>query len=104
MHIYIYVIGFASGTAFFPTCMFRSIVSTYRNCIVSDLYVQKHRQRSTPWLKVLRSRPVWAAFVAHTCFNWGEYTFLTNIPTYLREVLLFDIKAVSTLFIVLIMG
>ena len=62
-----------------------------------SMYVQKQRRRSTPWLKVLQSRPVWAAFVAHTCFNWGEYTFLTNIPTYLREVLLFDIKAVSML-------
>ncbi|KAK7500791.1 hypothetical protein BaRGS_00008035 [Batillaria attramentaria] len=36
---------------------------------------------------------VWAAFVCHTCCNWGEYTFLTNIPTYMREVLHFDIKA-----------
>ncbi|XP_076461250.1 putative transporter slc-17.2 [Babylonia areolata] len=55
--------------------------------------MNKKRHHSTPWLQVLMSRPVWATFIAHTCFNWGEYTFLTNIPTYLREVLLFDIKA-----------
>ncbi|KAK7111022.1 uncharacterized transporter slc-17.2-like [Littorina saxatilis] len=63
------------------------------NSLKGTISLKKKRGHSTPWLKVLGSRPVWAAFIAHTCFNWGEYTFLTNIPTYLREVLLFDIKA-----------
>ena len=35
-----------------------------------------------------------ALFVGHTCSNWGTYLFLTNIPTYMKEVLKFDIKSV----------
>jgi ACS family sodium-dependent inorganic phosphate cotransporter-like MFS transporter 5 len=35
-----------------------------------------------------------ALFVGHTCSNWGTYLFLTNIPTYMNEVLKFDIKSV----------
>ncbi|KAL8600599.1 hypothetical protein ACOMHN_062470 [Nucella lapillus] len=61
--------------------------------LTGKVSMDKKHPRGTPWLKVLKSRPVWAIFIAHTCFNWGEYTFLTNIPTYLREVLMFDIKA-----------
>ncbi|GFS07054.1 vesicular glutamate transporter 1 [Elysia marginata] len=30
--------------------------------------------------------------VTHTCANWGTYTFLTNIPSYMKEVLYFDLK------------
>ncbi|KAK3593079.1 hypothetical protein CHS0354_038105 [Potamilus streckersoni] len=45
-----------------------------------------------PWLKIITSLPVWAIFVTHTCANWGTYTFMTNIPTYMKEVLKFDIK------------
>ncbi|XP_025085593.1 sialin-like isoform X1 [Pomacea canaliculata] len=45
-----------------------------------------------PWRSILTSKPVWAIVVTHTCANWGTYTFLTNIPTYLKEVLRFDIK------------
>ncbi|XP_025093980.1 putative inorganic phosphate cotransporter isoform X2 [Pomacea canaliculata] len=46
-----------------------------------------------PWNDAFRSRPVWACIFCHMCFNWGEYTFLTNIPTYLKEVLHFDVKS-----------
>ena len=35
-----------------------------------------------------------ALFVGHTTSNWGTYLFLTNIPTYMKEVLKFDIKSV----------
>lgn len=47
----------------------------------------------TPWLKFVKSVPVWAIIVAHTFANWGTYTLLTNIPTYMKEVLKFDIKS-----------
>ena len=50
----------------------------------------------TPWGKFFTSLPMWAIIVAHTCANWGTYTLLTNIPTYMKEVLRFDIKAVSS--------
>ena len=41
---------------------------------------------------------MWALIVAHTCGNYGGYMLLTQIPTYMKEVLKFDIKAVRVMF------
>jgi len=49
----------------------------------------------TPWLQFAKSPAVWAIVAAHTCCNWGTYTLLTNIPTYMKEVLKFDIQSVT---------
>jgi len=38
---------------------------------------------------------MWACLTAHVCNNWTNYTLLTNIPTFMKEVLKFDIKSVS---------
>lgn len=46
-----------------------------------------------PWLKFMTSGPVWALIVANFCTDWGLYTYLTNIPTFYREVLNFDIQS-----------
>lgn len=48
-----------------------------------------------PWKSVWTSMPVWAIIVAHTCSNWGWYMLLVKLPTYMRYILKFDIKAVS---------
>jgi len=48
---------------------------------------------SVPWKKVWTSMPVWAIIVAHTCGNWGWYMLLVKLPTYMRYILKFDIKA-----------
>ncbi|XP_076450040.1 putative transporter slc-17.2 isoform X2 [Babylonia areolata] len=50
------------------------------------------RNKDIPWRKILTSKAVWAIVLSHMCANWGTYTFLTNIPTYMKEVLKFDIK------------
>jgi ACS family sodium-dependent inorganic phosphate cotransporter-like MFS transporter 5 len=50
---------------------------------------------ATPWGKILTSLPVIAIFVAQTSNAWGLYTLLTELPTYMRTVLHFDIKEVS---------
>jgi len=49
-----------------------------------------------PWLRFVTSGPVWAIVVANFCMDWGGYTLITNIPTFYREVLRFDIESVST--------
>uniref|UniRef100_A0A2C9K193 Major facilitator superfamily (MFS) profile domain-containing protein n=1 Tax=Biomphalaria glabrata TaxID=6526 RepID=A0A2C9K193_BIOGL len=54
--------------------------------------VTTNHKKQPPWHSIWTSVPVWAIIVAHTCSNWGEYTFLTNMPTYIKEVLHFDIK------------
>lgn len=56
-------------------------------------------QERTPWLAILLSPAVWAVLIGAMACDWGLYTFLTNIPTYLNEVLEFDIQAVSSPFI-----
>lgn len=55
----------------------------------------------TPWGKIFTSTHVWATIVAHFCNNWGYYTLLTTLPTYMRQVLKFDISQVSDLILAL---
>ena len=50
---------------------------------------------ATPWRAMFSSPAVWAIVVAHLCYNWGNYTIMTCIPTYMKEVLKFDIKQVG---------
>ncbi|XP_070174957.1 sialin-like [Littorina saxatilis] len=50
-------------------------------------------RKATPWKAMFTSRGMWAIMVAHMCGNYGAYMLLTQIPTYMKEVLKFDIKA-----------
>lgn len=50
--------------------------------------------KRVPWGKILKSKACWAVFVAHFTTNWGGYLFMTQMPSYLRDVLRFDIKSV----------
>lgn len=52
-----------------------------------------------PWLEFVKSGPVWALIIGNFCTDWGLYTFLTNIPTFYKEVLNFDITSVSFILI-----
>ncbi|XP_060068011.1 sialin-like [Ylistrum balloti] len=46
-----------------------------------------------PWKAMLTSLPVWSILVANFCGNYGAYMLLTQMPTYMKEVLHFDIKS-----------
>ncbi|KAH9523357.1 hypothetical protein Btru_039827 [Bulinus truncatus] len=48
--------------------------------------------RYVPWVKMLKSGPLWAAITAHMCNNYVNYTLLTSLPTFMKESLNFDIK------------
>jgi len=48
-----------------------------------------------PWRNILTSVPVYAVVVVNILSDWGAYTLLTNIPTYMKEVLKLDIFSVS---------
>lgn len=52
---------------------------------------------SVPWKDILTSGPVWAIVAAHFSQNWGFYTLLTTLPTYLKKVL--DIELLATGFL-----
>ncbi|XP_064642503.1 sialin-like isoform X2 [Lineus longissimus] len=46
-----------------------------------------------PWKKILTSLPIWSIVVAHVCNNWGNYTLMTCLPSYMKDVLKFDMKS-----------
>lgn len=48
-----------------------------------------------PWKAVLTSPPVLALTVTHFGNNWGFYTLLTELPTYLKSIQHFNMKSVS---------
>ncbi|XP_065843595.1 sialin-like [Oscarella lobularis] len=46
---------------------------------------------SVPVYQILTSPAVWAIIVSYFCNNWGFYTLLTDIPSFLKSVLGFHI-------------
>ncbi|KAK2578284.1 hypothetical protein KPH14_007649 [Odynerus spinipes] len=46
----------------------------------------------TPWKQIFTSAPMWALIIAHCGQNWGYWTLLTEMPTYLNSVLHFNIE------------
>ncbi|KAK3107471.1 hypothetical protein FSP39_015269 [Pinctada imbricata] len=44
-----------------------------------------------PWCDMLKSPAVWAIVAAHFAENWGFYTWLTELPTFMKNGLSFDI-------------
>ncbi|XP_029708340.2 sialin-like [Aedes albopictus] len=45
-----------------------------------------------PWLAMLTSKPVIAMSIASIVEDWGYYTLLTGLPTFLKTVLNFDLQ------------
>ena len=43
----------------------------------------------------MTSKSFYGLLIAHTTSNFGTYLILTQLPTYMKEVLKFDIKSVS---------
>lgn len=50
---------------------------------------------STPWGKIFSSMSFISLMLVHCAHNWGFWTLLTKIPSYMKTVLEFDIKQVS---------
>ncbi|XP_076636566.1 major facilitator superfamily transporter 9 [Colletes latitarsis] len=46
---------------------------------------------SHPWKAMMTSPPVWAIIAAHFSENWGFYTMLTQLPTFMNDVLDFKL-------------
>nr|CAH7723842.1 unnamed protein product [Callosobruchus chinensis] len=51
----------------------------------------------TPWKEIFTSLPFWGVLIAHCGQNFGFWTLLTEIPSYMQNILHFDIKSNSTL-------
>ncbi|CAL1531041.1 unnamed protein product [Lymnaea stagnalis] len=44
-----------------------------------------------PWLSLFKSKALYVCLTAHVCNNWTHYTLMTGLPTFMKEVLKFDI-------------
>ncbi|KAG8225481.1 hypothetical protein J437_LFUL004482 [Ladona fulva] len=52
---------------------------------------------NTPWLHIATSLPLWAALLTLWGQSWAFYTLLTELPTYMANMLHYDIKKNSFL-------
>ncbi|GMS91194.1 hypothetical protein PENTCL1PPCAC_13369 [Pristionchus entomophagus] len=50
---------------------------------------------STPWRALLTSRAVWACWFGHFAGDWGAYTMLVCMPTFLRDVLGLELETLG---------
>ncbi|KAM7293175.1 hypothetical protein ISCGN_026305 [Ixodes scapularis] len=48
--------------------------------------------RSVPWIEILLSHPVWMCALIKFCSSWSFSTLLTELPSYLKNVLHFEIQ------------
>ncbi|KAJ8913433.1 hypothetical protein NQ315_017177 [Exocentrus adspersus] len=51
----------------------------------------------TPWKAIFTSLPFWAILITHCGQNWGFWTLFTEIPSYMQNILNFNIASNSTL-------
>ncbi|XP_023299760.2 putative inorganic phosphate cotransporter [Lucilia cuprina] len=51
------------------------------------------RNLKTPWTKILTSLPFLVLMIDHCAHNWGFWTLLTQLPSYMKYVLGMDIKS-----------
>ncbi|KAJ3656273.1 hypothetical protein Zmor_015361 [Zophobas morio] len=53
--------------------------------------VEAKRDIKHPWKEILTSIPVWAIIVSHFVDNWGFYTLLTQLPTFMKDMFDYDL-------------
>ncbi|KAJ8980967.1 hypothetical protein NQ317_013421 [Molorchus minor] len=56
-----------------------------------------NKKLRTPWKAIFTSLPFWAILICHCGENWGYWTLLTEIPSFLDKNLKFDIASNSLL-------
>ncbi|KAL7737228.1 hypothetical protein ACLKA6_005410 [Drosophila palustris] len=64
-----------------------------RTVTIEEQEVEKPHQQITPWLSFIRSPAVLALVVVQSAYAYGFYTLLTQIPSYMKNVLDKDIKS-----------
>ncbi|XP_039291932.1 sialin [Nilaparvata lugens] len=76
-----------------------SISAQEKHYIESSLVHSSSSSKSmrVPWKAIATSGPVWALLITHLAQNWGFWTLLTLMPTYINSVLGFNIKSNGSL-------
>lgn len=57
-----------------------------------DYSAQQSKTVKTPWLKIFSSPPVIATVITHFAANYGLFTFLTELPTFMSDTLNFNLQ------------
>ncbi|CAG9774089.1 unnamed protein product [Ceutorhynchus assimilis] len=65
--------------------------------ILSNIGPQPEDRGPVPWMKMATCLPLWAILVTQCGASWAFYTQLTELPTYMAQILHFDIQANSLL-------
>lgn len=69
-----------------------TVTSEEKKYIQQGSSSSKETRLKTPWKSILTSSSVWAIVIAHVGNNWGFWTLLTEIPSYMQDVLNFSLK------------
>lgn len=70
----------------------KTISPVEKEFIISSLQHELSSKKSVPWLSILTSLPLWSIVIAHFSYNWTFYTLLTLLPSYMKDVLRFNIQ------------
>jgi len=54
---------------------------------------QSEKPSSVPWKDIVISAPVWAILVSHVTQSFGFYVLFTELPTYMKNVLNYDMSS-----------
>ncbi|KAM4725873.1 sialin isoform 1-T1 [Anableps anableps] len=72
----------------------RGISEEERDYIINSIGAQgKGHGWSLPLLSMVLSVPLWTIIVTQMCSNWSFYTLLTSLPTYMNDILHFDLQS-----------
>uniref|UniRef100_A0A224XGP8 Putative inorganic phosphate cotransporter n=1 Tax=Panstrongylus lignarius TaxID=156445 RepID=A0A224XGP8_9HEMI len=99
----IYYVSGAFGVAWGVICLFfgadspashRTISEEEKEYIISNLVgsSSESKKMKIPWRSICTSIPMWALLLDHLAQNWGFWTLLTFMPTYIKGVLHFHIE------------
>ncbi|KAL7051890.1 hypothetical protein ACKWTF_004683 [Chironomus riparius] len=59
--------------------------------------LNKNEKIDVPWMKIFTSGSIWAIIIAHFCEAWGFFTMFTQLPTFLKDMLNFDLTSSAVL-------
>ena len=80
----------------FPTrSMFQDELFYIESSLPPRIKTKNLVEKLPPLGKMLLSLPVWALIITHIGQNWGLYTLLTEMPTFLSNVHNFNLTSVS---------
>jgi MFS family permease len=65
------------------------------NSLQETMGKAESKPRSVPWKSILTSPAVWACFVGHFAGDWGAYMMATSLPTFMNDVLGFDLTSMG---------